>query len=221
MRVAVVMSGKINRYKIEECLISIKKHIVKPFSADIFCSFWDFEIDLNQEIAKLINPTLIQYVPYNDSIKQYIQSISLNCPAIIGLNTSFKTMAMYFQILQANKMREFYQQSNGFIYDVVIRIRPDIVVNSFEITLPLQEKSIYMSDKKNMAYGMSDTLFTTNNSTFNYISYNFTNFCQLMSKSISWHPELYLNLFLTINDIRIIRIRNDHNTTSESFTYNI
>ena len=220
MRVAVVMSGKINRYKMEECLLSIKKHITKPFSADVFCSFWDFESDLNQEIHNLINPTLIQYVPYNDSIKQYIQSISINCPTIIGPNTSSRTMTRYFQIFQANKMRELYQQDNGFVYDVVIRVRPDIVVDSFEVTLPLKERSIYMSDK-NTVYSVRDTLFVANSATFSYTLYNFANFCQLMSKAISWHPELYFNLFLNANNIRIMSINNDHNTVSESFAYNI
>lgn len=70
----------------------------------------------------------------------------------------FNVLSMYYSVMQSNLLKKNYEQINGFVYDVVIRIRPDMVFpNGFVydnydfgilnvFNTPLSIRKVYVND---------------------------------------------------------------------------
>jgi hypothetical protein len=112
-RVAICISGQIcNGY--DKTLLLQKIFLIDSLNADVFCCFEDTTEEIKQFIKDNLNPKKIIYVN--------------NIPKDPQCNIDYGTMCMYNKIYLANKLKKEYEIDNNFIYDYVIRIRPDLVV---------------------------------------------------------------------------------------------
>jgi hypothetical protein len=112
-KVAICISGQI-RDGYEKTLLLQKLFLIDSLNADVFCCFEETTEKIKNFIENKLNPKNIIYV--NDVDKDPKSKISHG------------TICMYNKIYMANKLKIQYEKDNNFIYDYVIRIRPDLIV---------------------------------------------------------------------------------------------
>ena len=184
-RVAICISGQI-RTGYDKTLLLQKIFLIDSLNADVFCCFEDTNEEIKQFIKDNLKPKKIIYVN--------------NIPKDPQCNIDYGAMSMYNKIYLANKLKKEYEIDNNFIYDYVIRIRPDLVVKEhlppyiFNINY---KNNIYMPMIINIAiiFGYPDFMAISNSHNmdiysdiFNYLS-NFKN-----NKIYASEPLLYMYL---------------------------
>jgi len=127
---AICISGQV-RNGYEECLTLILIFLIKKYNADVFCCFEDCDNNIKQYINKTLNPKKIKYV--QDFKKDDNNLVSIG------------TLSMYNKIYLANQLKKDYENENNFIYDYVIRIRPDLIIKE---SLP----NYIFTENKNIIY---------------------------------------------------------------------
>ena len=137
MRTAVLLYGHTRTFK--QCAESLFEFFIKPLNSDVFIHTWDVcesvtpswhnehkssieRIDYDQ-IDKTYNPvdciieTQPAYVPGEDTIVS--DNISL-----------FGYTRMFESLFKSNELKSKYELSNNFAYDLVLKIRPDILLKT-------------------------------------------------------------------------------------------
>lgn len=112
-RVAVLLSGQI-RTGYMGCLWSQIINIIYPLQADVFFCFGNDLV--NQDKKTIINLLKPKTYMWNSHIAKD--------NGIIEKNLEF----MYSRIYKCNKLKQEYELDNKFKYDIVIRLRPDIII---------------------------------------------------------------------------------------------
>ncbi len=115
LKVAVVISGQIrDDYYIP--LSSIKNNLIKPLNADVFYNFDDNKTQSEKEkIHNFLSPKKYKWESY-DIKKEY--------------NFLTNIFKMTKRIYEANNLKKDYERENNFVYDIVIRIRPDVLLKN-------------------------------------------------------------------------------------------
>ena len=157
-RVALCISGQIrNDWEITLC--SIKKYIIDVLDADVFFNFTPVEnTKIQNNILELLKPK--RYVFENINTNSYINGYSKNYQIMMS------------RLINCNELKKQEEISNDCKYDIVIRIRPDLLMKS---SIP---NSIIDSDMANKLYyheflyyplsanyGISDQYFLTDSTT--------------------------------------------------------
>lgn len=128
MRVAVLLSGHMRSYL--KCFKHLYANIIHPYGADVFLHTWDelnvgvpLDVEDRLAIMHLYEPTDICIDSQNgrddlvmDRIRPWCHSVRMYCKP------------MFYSVQQANEMRKRHERERGFLYDVVIRCRPDITI---------------------------------------------------------------------------------------------
>jgi len=138
MRTALCLSGQMRTYK--KCFPSLKKYILDPFKPDIFIHTWDEiggctieetknveKID-EKDIKKFYNPKKIVIEKFYD--QYYAKKNDIATPEVVlKYAPRFKpAIPLFYKIYKCNQLKREYEQKNQFIYDMVIRLRPDIMI---------------------------------------------------------------------------------------------
>lgn len=175
-RVAICMSGQI-RNGYDKTLLLQKIFLIDSLNADVFCCFEDTTEVIKQFIKDNLNPKKIIYV----------NNITQNTKC----NISHGTMCMYNKIYLANKLKKEYEINHNFLYDYVIRIRPDLVVKEHLPSNILNndyENNIYIPycSKILLSYGYPDFIAVSNShnmdiysNIFDYLSNLKNNQCNI------------------------------------------
>lgn len=160
MRTAVLLYGHTRTF--ERCAGSLFKYFIDPLSADVFIHTWDVcesvtpswhddhvskKIPTDQELLhKVYNPTkcIVESQPI------YKPDEDLTGPGGIS---AFGCMRMFESLYKSNQLKSEYEIQNDFIYDVVLKIRPDIMLYS-----PLYANSnISQLQNGHFLYGSNNT----------------------------------------------------------------
>ncbi len=132
LRVAVVISGQI-RKDYEISLNTIKNNLIIPLKADVFYNLDDNQPQIEKEkIHKFLSPKKYEWKSY-DIKKKY--------PFITNI------YRMTLRIYDANQLKIAYENEHDFKYDIVIRIRPDLLIKHklpSEIINNIKPNSIYV-----------------------------------------------------------------------------
>ena len=157
-KVALCISGQFR----DECkitLYSIKKYIIDVLDVDVFFNLTPVKnTKIQNDLLELLKPK--RYVFENINTDSYINKYSKN----------YKIMMT--RIINCNELKKQEEINNGYKYDIVIRIRPDLLMKSSI------HDSIIDSDMTNKlyyydflyfpvcsSYGISDQLFLTDSAT--------------------------------------------------------
>ena len=188
MKVALCISGRIDG-NIKELYYSWKKNLLDFYDVDIFMN-----IDKNNNFIKdFIKPK--KYVVFND---------------LIHKNNNLHKYAnlMFYRIYETNKYCNEYQNKNNIKYDLIIRMRTDILLNERLYLENFNENLIYFPFKENISessniysLGVTDQFFIANNNLMNKIcnfylvleNYNFIK-CKI--------SEVYLLYYIKKNNIK-------------------
>lgn len=147
MKIALCLSGQ-PRY-IDEGYLEIQRNFLSKYDIDCFVHTWWDDSMKNQPMV--LSPGLTYNRKYKwkeDTLERIVKYYS---PKIImhQQQIEFETFhdvsyaecypqfvhSMLYSIMMSNKLKKLYEQSNNFVYDIVIRCRFDIKFNSFNIDL--------------------------------------------------------------------------------------
>ena len=137
MKVALCFSGKLGDWK--ECSESIIQNIISPLKPDIFLSTWDDEP--YEDFVKFYKPISWQAINFEETMK-------LLKPENLAYEPSAGLIPMLAGIKSVNSIFQRHQQLKKKDYDLVIRLRPDVMVleqiKKHEIKDCLKNKNILL-----------------------------------------------------------------------------
>jgi hypothetical protein len=197
-KIAICISGQI-RDGYEECFTLYNTFIINPLNADVFCCFEDCDITKKEFVNKILKPTKINYV--TDYVKDINNSISVG------------TLSMYNKIYLANEFKKQYEIENNFIYDIVIRIRADLIIKEYlpKYILEKNLNKLYLPiiSPKLALWGHPDFMAIGN------------------SKQLNIYSDIFIYLITDLNnkcnisETLLLRYLNLNNIESEIFSYPI
>jgi hypothetical protein len=132
-KIALCLSGYLRTF--EDCWPSIKENLIQDNDVDIFIhtydklghsSGWRHPIDLSEDInlkflESIPNIKIVVTEKWND-IKYQFEKFKKTQPFITNINT---IATILYKIYKCNELKCQYEKENNFIYDLVIRTRPD------------------------------------------------------------------------------------------------
>jgi hypothetical protein len=189
MRVALCLSGHLREWK--QTFPSIKNYILDKFeNIDVFISTWsapgywtpddskgvdnyDKIID-DSELSKLLkfyNPIELEIEELNEEFLDNIaNNILTNHKNKLRWGRPKNIVGMYYKIYKCNELKIKYEKKNNICYDLVIRCRPDIHINSYEF----KTQYIFFNTvqiKRGDKGLLSDLIFCGSSKTMNELSY--------------------------------------------------
>lgn len=206
MRACVLLSGQIRNNK--DVYMSIKNNLIDVYNADVFISTWTPTSKDDSTIDELIsnyNPVAIEVESYDlDFYKTIKQAVSTNY--ILTPETNIVSVfSMYYKILKANLLKEVYEKINGFTYDIVIRTRFDLSIDSPLNYIIPDENLLYIPKGWDWRCGYNDVFAIGNSKSMNYYSNTFNNLIQILNYGHILHPESLLKVHLDMGGLQIIR----------------
>jgi len=146
-KVALCISGQPR--SVEEGFPYIKKYFLEKYNPDVFLHSWydkekvgkkfDFSIEYNRNdfwregidrrLLDLYNPK--KYVIEKPKEFDLSRLMHGNFEMLNPYNVS----SMFYTIFRSNSLKKEYELENNFLYDVVIRIRTDLEIKTFNLDL--------------------------------------------------------------------------------------
>jgi hypothetical protein len=163
MKVAVCFSGQPrylgNQYE------KIHKTLIEPYNSDVFIHCWwdpsyigqrfDFsphassrtgtwEFNTDFKVKQLYNPKKVAFEPHKN----------FDMTAFAGANFERQSphilKSMWYSVNKANQLKAEYEKENAMVYDLVIRTRFDLKIESFSLDLnAVDTNKIYVSGEIN------------------------------------------------------------------------
>lgn len=189
MKTAICLSGHIRNFV--QNYNNFNKFIIGPLSPDIFIHTWDtygwraegndISVGFGQfkgfdhysgkidvaKITELYQPKKMVIENYSDLEAAFVEQGKLHKPNCSHpLDRPENTIGMAYKLKKCNELKTQYEKENKFVYDIVIRSRPDIVYSR----CPLDEKIIFNSQKgllltsEEQSYGIASDIFAVGNS---------------------------------------------------------
>ena len=196
-RVALCISGAIRNKEIF-CSNIIEK-ILKPYNPDIFICVYDGN-----------NPSESKYL--YDTLKPVTMMIHNKKPQKIK-NKDFleNSVSMFEKIYLCNELKKQHENKYNFKYDVVIRIRPDLLINSdFKIDFENINDCFYSPNRSlyNVLGYVTDQVFYGSSDTIDKVVNLYKDLENQSDKCII--PEIVLKSYLKQNNIEIKYILANH-----------
>jgi hypothetical protein len=213
MRTALCLSGHFRSY--ERTFETLQKSIIGPFNPDVFISTEEnlgynngiggdrgdrhlikTPLDISK-IEKLYNPKKIIVEPRQKwEINKYINRLG---PGSHGAEQMF---GMFYGVYKSNQLKIDYEKENNFIYDIVIRCRPDIY---FDSILDIQKINGICFPKFGNYSGLNDQFAFGDSHSMNLYSKLYENLDMHFDSGCLWHPETMLKYNINYYNIPIHR----------------
>lgn len=209
MRTCLLLSGQIRNLK--KTFESIKKNLIDVYNTDVFISTWvngegdDSRID---EVIEIYNPISIEVTTPNNILKNTIEPLirpyKFNLPIETNPTSIFM---MWYKIMIANELRNIYQKTNKFKYDVVIRSRFDLSCDSEIQLIRPSDNEIYIPRGYDWRGGYNDLFAIGTSETMNTYCGMFNNILPILAMGNLFHSESLLKTHLTMNRLNVKRIK--------------
>lgn len=187
-KIAVCMSGHVRSW--DYCFKSVRKFIFlnNHPNFDLFFSTWSDPGD-NGKI-KLVGPNSPFVTPVNAQTinerygpwlkRYYIEDPEDCCPSVNQYPAGIvrNIASMYYKIQDSWRLMEEYEKENGFQYDIVLRIRPDLRMMSFvaqHMTAPAL-KNIFCIPTAERYGGYNDQFYMASRPIANVVMNLYTNY---------------------------------------------
>ena len=207
-KIALCISGHMRNYK--NCFYSLQKLFLDQNKCDIFIFTWnkDNHFLQQQNISDISGQDVINtYQPKNIKIEEWVELPVSNkvkqhntdnryAPGILG---------MYYSLYQANLLKQQYEETYNFKYDLVIRYRPDIILSSeFSIPITLNTDSVYVPLYGDFS-GINDQLAYGSSHRMNQYSNVYNEIENLLGHGCHLNPEFLMKKNLQKNGIIVSR----------------
>lgn len=123
LKVALFISGRITCY--EECLFPLLEYLTKKYEIKLFCSInSDYNTKFVNDLKNYLSGVNFERFNYSE---QWISNRILNKKTYLG---PFNQLSMFYNDLKCFEMIEKYQQDNNIEFDIICKIRPDMIFNN-------------------------------------------------------------------------------------------
>lgn len=222
MRTAFCFSGELR--SIDKTYDILKERLFYAFSNyDIFYHTWSDDPDLHK-LHFIENDSHTKNISVEDRItlheREIYQKNKRNEVFIQGL------LRQLYCLKKCNEMKSKFEIDNNFKYDIVVRIRPDILIlgDSFleeNVESWDMEKYIYVADHDDH-HGYNDRFYFSNSQNMDFISNRLDLIDYYMDIGGVFHYETffkfcvhYRNLLVCRSDIEFALLRTDETLSGE------
>lgn len=136
--VALCISGQMRSYK--KCYGYLKEYIIEPLEPDIFIDTWRerggstkashgskaSERVTETTLERLYSPKMVRIEDFDD--QYYTKKDSVEVPEAIQARGSKGNIPLFYKMKGCNDMKTEYERENDFLYDIVIKLRPDMLI---------------------------------------------------------------------------------------------
>jgi len=224
LSVALLITGQIRNAK--ESYPSIKEKILDVYVPDVFIETWSNSSNIKShfsgelendstidEIEKMYRPCVILSEEYNNQKEQYFSNLCLDKnppPETKPVNV----YAMHYKISKGFSLIEGYQLI-GKKYDLVIRIRFDIKLESFIDLYEVDPEKIYIPEGWDHRGGINDLLAVGGYDVMKTYCNLYHHLEEYAKEGNIFHPETLLRVHLEKNQIEIERPKMSYFLRSE------
>lgn len=197
-RVALYFSGRIRTY---EQQISTLKNLSEKYNMDVFVSL-NGELD---DYHRIFLDTF-DIKKYNFEIFHLDEPFK-NLRGYRDGNSPYNMTSAFYNNMKAFEMIEEYQNQHGFVYDVVVKYRADVVSNEDLNLLNMDMGSLYIPEGRDYTVhskykGMNDQIAYGDPEMMKIYSSLYRNMEEYLIKdNVIFHPESLLYHHLKKNDI--------------------
>jgi len=196
MRTAICFSGEMR--SLDKTYPLLERNILSKFTNyDIFIFTWQDDPDLDKMNILIDNKNV---KAFHTETRQSFHTELVNGNA---------TQAMFRQLYcvqQCNRLKQKYEESGGYKYDTVVRIRPDLLLLD-DTSLPNNIESydfskLWVMDHDNW-HGYCDRLYISNSKNIDIISNGFEQLPYYIKTGATSFYEAFLMFIVHCNDIKI------------------
>ena len=243
MRIALCFSGQ-PRY-VERGAKYIKSCLLDYDNMDVFVHCWWDKQDVGKDvyqawgntidektpdnmyelINKIYNPVSMKIEKQIEHFEMYVELRKKRAFLIKNISDMNKCVfawhSQYYSIHQSNLLKQNYEKENGFLYDIVIRVRFDLAMKSTLKLSLLKSGWVYscswmgmLSDRNSglhqklipnsyINYGVSDSFFFGDSRTMDVVTDMGNHIDSILNTTdVPYTPEFALNKYLDENDIK-------------------
>ena len=197
MKVCLLLSGQMRNA--DEVFPSFKSNLLDRYDTDVFISTWNSH-NVHQSI-NLFNPISVDIENYEAGFQSKLNELVSHNEHKLETNANLVSMiSMWYKTLRANQLRKKYENLMGFKYDLIIKTRPDIILEE-PIEL-IQSDNLIIPFGWDWSEGINDLMAwgnQTNMETYCELFYMFTSLANSMDKI---NPETMLREYLKIKNIK-------------------
>lgn len=198
MKIAICLSGQI-RDNFSEFIEKLQKFVINNYNCDIFlCTDSIYKEKLtNKDIF-----TDIKFIDFNDDLYKKYKLASL----------SMGHASYFYKIHKCNKLLQKYKKHNNVDYDLVLHLRPDLIINEKINFRKIDKNTIYGPWPTNKIINLTNSINLVNrlcilSDQIFYGNYNtMKNLCNFYKNTIIPdnyiyinNPEILLNYFFKKN----------------------
>lgn len=189
IKTAVCLSGHLRKYK--DNIAALRAHLLSNpnLDCDVFLHTWrsldrDGGPVVDSEVIAAYNPKrLIIDGNRKFSITPLMNKMNFNLRDINGL------LSMFFKIKACNDLKASYERENGFTYDCVIRLRPDIqLAGDVPINLSTDLNKLYIP-KHGDYTGLNDQFAFSNSKNMDIYSSTYDHINRYLQNGMFVNPE--------------------------------
>lgn len=225
MKTAILLSGQIRDAK--DCFQTLEKHVISPYSADIFIDTWvpdsavlDHRGNLiennltSDDILQLYKPKLACFEDFNTSpFFQKIKQLKIENKTAYDGSFAWETKTenifyMYYKVWRSFLLMQHYEKLNNFQYDIVIRMRFDLFFESFPLITPVSN-TVYIPSGFDHRGGINDLLCLGDQITMEKVCNLFTHLTDYANPNtgIGFHPESILRKHIDLCNLHVDRFQ--------------
>lgn len=157
-RIAIQFFGHLRTF--EKCLPALKKHLLDRYDCDIFMHTWDmwnhntmtWHTNFKNASKKVDKLEIMKKLNINPDQIQIEHQETYSTGKFIARDREWSlqgTYSMYHSVRAVNKLREDYQKKHKIKYDLVVCIRPDILLME-DLKLDAYINDKYNQDENNI-----------------------------------------------------------------------
>lgn len=160
---------------------------------------------INLYRPKLIHMEYFDVLPLTHQIRSVLPPSTRTARGTDSPNTvKENVLFMYYKIWRANQLRKLYEQTNRIRYDVVIRLRLDVTVDTFPIIDP-KRKTVYIPEGGDYEGGYCDQVALADSVTMDIYCELWNEIYRYSTAGIGIHPESLLRKHLEVNRLDVAR----------------
>jgi hypothetical protein len=221
MKTAILISGQLRDAK--NCFLSLKEHVIDSYNADVFIDTWSPGNNLldhrgqlipdnlsTQEMLSLYKPKLAMFEDFDNSplfdrIKHSNIGNKMGYDGSHAWETKIENVFyMYYKVWRCFQHMKHYEAINSFKYDQVIRMRFDLLFESFPI-IQAEHATVYIPAGFDHRGGINDLLSLGTRETMEKICDLFSNLVQYAESGVGMHPESILRTHIERCGVKINR----------------
>jgi len=211
MNIALLFAGRI--YTFEECFPTIKQFVLDEIHNKIPVATIDGFLSHNiantkdniESFCKLYNVKSFESINVYEPCETIIRSMP---PVNLSIGSN-KPVYMYYNWKKAYNLMKEYENNNSIIYDIVIYLRADMVIDSpIEFDFNLQDNTVYIPEGNDWCNGLNDQMAIGKNNTMKTYCNIIDNIDAIYKKYNSqFHTETYVKQNMMMNEIKVERFK--------------